>query len=224
MNDPIGDMLARIRNSQMRGKSTVIDACVENARACSGVCWRTKVISVASRRHRQGWSPGHRSEPEVFRRRTPVIREMKRVSKARSSRLSERQGHPAGPSGSGRVDCLHVERRDVGCKCTAARMLAAKCSAPYSKGALRDVSYRKKPVALPSGVTASLSGQTIEVKGPKDTQSFTATDDVTLAVEDGQVTVTPARQVQARASAVGHDPHRDRQHGPGLQRNLQERA
>ena len=49
----------------------------------------------------------------------------------------------------------------------------------------------KQPVALPSGVTATLSGQTIEVKGPKDTQSFTATDDVTLAVEDDKVTVTP---------------------------------
>ncbi|WP_204113225.1 50S ribosomal protein L6 [Shimia biformata] len=49
----------------------------------------------------------------------------------------------------------------------------------------------KKPVELPSGVTASVSGQTIEIKGPKDTQSFTATDDVTLAVEDNVVTVTP---------------------------------
>lgn len=49
----------------------------------------------------------------------------------------------------------------------------------------------KKPVELPSGVTASVSGQTIEIKGPKDTQSFTATDDVTLAVEDNTVTVTP---------------------------------
>ena len=28
----------------------------------------------------------------------------------------------------------------------------------------------KKPVALPSGVTATLSGQTIEVKGPKGTR------------------------------------------------------
>ena len=44
----------------------------------------------------------------------------------------------------------------------------------------------KQPVALPDGVTATLSGQTIEIKGPKDTQSFTATDDVTLTVEDGQ--------------------------------------
>ncbi len=49
----------------------------------------------------------------------------------------------------------------------------------------------KKPVELPSGVTAAVSGQTIEIKGPKDTQSFTATDDVTLAVEDNVVTVTP---------------------------------
>ncbi len=49
----------------------------------------------------------------------------------------------------------------------------------------------KKPVELPSGVTASVSGQTIEIKGPKDAQSFTATDDVTLAVNDNVVTVTP---------------------------------
>ncbi|MDF1671764.1 MAG: 50S ribosomal protein L6 [Roseovarius sp.] len=49
----------------------------------------------------------------------------------------------------------------------------------------------KQPVALPDGVTATLSGQTIEVKGPKDTQTFTATDDVTLTVEDGQITVAP---------------------------------
>ena len=49
----------------------------------------------------------------------------------------------------------------------------------------------KKPVALPKGVTAEIKGQTIEVKGPKGTRSFTATDDVTLALEDGSVKVTP---------------------------------
>ncbi|QQA42248.1 50S ribosomal protein L6 [Pelagovum pacificum] len=49
----------------------------------------------------------------------------------------------------------------------------------------------KKPVELPSGVSASVSGQTIEVKGPKGTRSFTATDDVTLSVEDNSVSVTP---------------------------------
>ncbi|MDV7271093.1 50S ribosomal protein L6 [Thioclava sp. A2] len=49
----------------------------------------------------------------------------------------------------------------------------------------------KKPVELPSGVNASLSGQTIEVKGPKGTRSFTATDDVTIAIEENAVKVTP---------------------------------
>ena len=49
----------------------------------------------------------------------------------------------------------------------------------------------KRPVELPSGVTATVSGQTIEVKGPKGTRSFNATDDVTLTVDDGQITVEP---------------------------------
>ena len=49
----------------------------------------------------------------------------------------------------------------------------------------------KKPVDLPSGVEAKVSGQTVEVKGPKGSRSFTGTDDVTFAVEDNTVTVTP---------------------------------
>ena len=49
----------------------------------------------------------------------------------------------------------------------------------------------KKPVELPSGVTASVSGQTVEVKGPKGTRSFKATDDVTITVDANVVTVTP---------------------------------
>jgi large subunit ribosomal protein L6 len=49
----------------------------------------------------------------------------------------------------------------------------------------------KKPVDLPGGVTATVSGQKIDVKGPKGTLSFTATDDVDIAVEDNAITVTP---------------------------------
>jgi large subunit ribosomal protein L6 len=49
----------------------------------------------------------------------------------------------------------------------------------------------KKPVGLPSGVTASMIGQTIEVKGPKGTRSFKATDDVTITIDEGAVSVTP---------------------------------
>jgi large subunit ribosomal protein L6 len=49
----------------------------------------------------------------------------------------------------------------------------------------------KKPVALVKGVSATISGQTIEVKGPKGARSFTATDDVTLTIENDAVKVTP---------------------------------
>ncbi len=49
----------------------------------------------------------------------------------------------------------------------------------------------KKPVGLPSGVTASVSGQTIEVKGPKGVRSFTATDDVAITVGQNAVKVAP---------------------------------
>ncbi|MFZ5750196.1 MAG: 50S ribosomal protein L6 [Pseudomonadota bacterium] len=49
----------------------------------------------------------------------------------------------------------------------------------------------KKPVGLPKGVSAQLSGQTVEVKGPKGTLSFTATDDVTITIDGEAVTVRP---------------------------------
>ena len=49
----------------------------------------------------------------------------------------------------------------------------------------------KKPVPVPAGVTANISGQMVEVKGPKGTLSFTATDDVTITLADGSVSVAP---------------------------------
>ncbi|PXW72282.1 LSU ribosomal protein L6P [Loktanella sp. PT4BL] len=49
----------------------------------------------------------------------------------------------------------------------------------------------KKPVELPAGVTASVSGQTVEMKGPKGTRTFKATDDVTITVDGNVVTVEP---------------------------------
>ncbi len=49
----------------------------------------------------------------------------------------------------------------------------------------------KQPVELPSGVSAKLDGQTVEVKGPKGTRSFTATDEIDLAVDGNVITVKP---------------------------------
>jgi large subunit ribosomal protein L6 len=49
----------------------------------------------------------------------------------------------------------------------------------------------KKPVEVPSGVTATVSGQKVEMKGPKGTLSFNATDDVTITLEGNEISVKP---------------------------------
>jgi large subunit ribosomal protein L6 len=49
----------------------------------------------------------------------------------------------------------------------------------------------KQPIELPSGVAAVLSGQNIEITGPKGVRNFTATDDVTITILDNKVSVKP---------------------------------
>ena len=49
----------------------------------------------------------------------------------------------------------------------------------------------KKPVELPGGVSATVSGQTVEIKGPKGIRSFTATDDVTITLDGNEISVKP---------------------------------
>jgi large subunit ribosomal protein L6 len=56
----------------------------------------------------------------------------------------------------------------------------------------------KKPVPLPKGVEARIDGQTVEVKGPKGSRSFTVHDTVTVAMADGEITVQP-RDLTKRA-------------------------
>jgi small subunit ribosomal protein S8 len=80
MNDPIGDMLTRIRNSQMRGKSTV------STPASKLRAWVLDVLRD------EGYIRGYESGKDVnghptleislkYFDGTPVIREVKRVSK-----------------------------------------------------------------------------------------------------------------------------------------------
>jgi large subunit ribosomal protein L6 len=59
----------------------------------------------------------------------------------------------------------------------------------------------KKPVAIPSGVTASVEGQTIKVKGPKGALSLVLHGDVAAKVEGSEVKVDP-RSDTKRARAM----------------------
>src|ERR1700694_3756260 len=59
----------------------------------------------------------------------------------------------------------------------------------------------KKPVAIPSGVSASVEGQVVKVKGPKGTLALALHDDVTAKVEGNEVKVDP-RTDTTRARAM----------------------
>jgi large subunit ribosomal protein L6 len=49
----------------------------------------------------------------------------------------------------------------------------------------------KKPVPVPSGVTATVDGQMVKVKGTKGELSFLVPEEVLVALEDGAVSVNP---------------------------------
>ncbi len=49
----------------------------------------------------------------------------------------------------------------------------------------------KKPVALPKGVTASVAGKTVKVKGPKGELSVTLVEEVDAKVDDHGIHVIP---------------------------------
>lgn len=58
----------------------------------------------------------------------------------------------------------------------------------------------KKPVVVPSGVSADIADGTLTVKGPKGTLTLGLADDVTYKVEDGSISVQPANDTKrARA-------------------------
>ena len=59
----------------------------------------------------------------------------------------------------------------------------------------------KKPVALPKGVTATVEGQSVSVKGGKGTLSFVVPDDCDVALNDNEVTVKPRSETK-RAQAM----------------------
>jgi len=54
----------------------------------------------------------------------------------------------------------------------------------------------KRPVALPKGVTATVEGKTVKVKGPKGELKVTLVDQVDATVDEHGITVTPKEGVE----------------------------
>jgi large subunit ribosomal protein L6 len=54
----------------------------------------------------------------------------------------------------------------------------------------------KKPIAIPSGVTLTLQGQTITVKGPKGQLAWTVADEVEITQNGDELTLAPRDDTQ----------------------------
>ena len=61
----------------------------------------------------------------------------------------------------------------------------------------------KKPVAVPSGVTATVSGQTVKIKGQKGELSFVVPEEVSVAMESGAVAVNPRSESKDARAKCG---------------------
>jgi large subunit ribosomal protein L6 len=59
----------------------------------------------------------------------------------------------------------------------------------------------KKPIVVPAGVTVTVEGQTVTVKGPKGQLAWTVADEIGVAFENGEIALTP-RDVSTRAHAM----------------------
>ncbi len=61
----------------------------------------------------------------------------------------------------------------------------------------------KKAIAVPQGVTASVTGQTVRMKGPKGELSFVLPDDIEGKLENGEIKVDPREKTQRARSMWG---------------------
>ncbi|KQW27385.1 50S ribosomal protein L6 [Rhizobium sp. Root274] len=61
----------------------------------------------------------------------------------------------------------------------------------------------KKPVPVPAGVTATVEGQKVSVKGPKGELVFVANDEISVKLEDNAVVVLPINDSKDARSKWG---------------------
>jgi large subunit ribosomal protein L6 len=59
----------------------------------------------------------------------------------------------------------------------------------------------KKPIPLPAGVSVTVEGQTVDVKGPKGQLSWTVADEIEISQDDGALSLKP-RDESTRARAM----------------------
>jgi len=61
----------------------------------------------------------------------------------------------------------------------------------------------KKPVAVPSGITANVEGQMVKIKGPKGALQVVLHDDVSVKLDGGEIKVDPRFETKRARSQWG---------------------
>lgn len=61
----------------------------------------------------------------------------------------------------------------------------------------------KRPIQTPSGVSVTVKGQQVSLKGPKGSLSFRAPDDVEVAHGNGEITIKPRHETQRTRAMWG---------------------
>jgi len=61
----------------------------------------------------------------------------------------------------------------------------------------------KKPVPVPSGITANVEGQTVKIKGPKGALQVVLHDDVAVKLDGGEIKVDPRFETKRARSQWG---------------------
>jgi large subunit ribosomal protein L6 len=74
----------------------------------------------------------------------------------------------------------------------------------------------KKEVAIPSGVTLTLDGQAVTVKGPKGQLSFTVPEEIAIKHENGALSFAPVADTQRARAMWGLSRQHGRRRDQGL--------
>ncbi len=202
VNDPVGDMLTRIRNGQSRRRNVV---------QTPGSRLRASVLDVLKS---EGYIRDYAVQ-DLGNGRTefaielkyydgrPVIREIKRVSKPGRRVYSSVGELPRVADGLG-VTIISTPQASWPITRRASATSAVKCSARCSDPEDSDMSrVGKKPVPVPSGVTATVTGQTVKMKGSKGELQFVVPPQVIVEFKDGAVSVQPKDQSKQARSLWG---------------------
>ena len=65
-------------------------------------------------------------------------------------------------------------------------------------------------ITVPSGVTATLNGREVNIKGPKGTLALTLVDEVDVSIDDGAITVEPAGASEVKGWSTRNEPGAER--------------